>query len=204
MDVAQLVRLPNKTRRSCIQPPPFHVTSCLWHYPPSKAASLDRGRFLWITFMKCSNYVRGMLQWDDVLAPMLLRRSGILSRGQGIEVGDGRDESREFGRPRILLRLSARLVVEEKGVNRGFQIYSEVQEGRHGIHYEYESGMVALSGQPWNQFSQWFGKGLTYCNRASDKDEWWQYCDGEAKQSHLSQTEGHLSEDGQFAPCSDL
>ena len=85
---------------------------------------------------------------------MLLRRSGTLSKGQGIEAGDGRDESREFGRPHILLRLRARLVVEEMGVDRGFQIYGEVREGRHGIHYEYETGMVALSGQPCNQFSQ--------------------------------------------------
>ena len=54
---------------------------------------------------------------------MLLRRSGTLSRGQGIEVGDGRDESREFGRPHILLRLRVGLVVEEMGVDRGFQIY---------------------------------------------------------------------------------
>ena len=89
-----------------------------------------------------------------MLAPMLLRRSGTLSRGQGIEVGDGRDESREFGRPRILLRLSARLVVEEMGVDQGFQIYGKLLEGRHGIHYEYVSGMVALDGQPWNLFSQ--------------------------------------------------
>ena len=79
---------------------------------------------------------------------MLLHRSGTLSRGQGFEVGDRRDESREFGRPRILLRLSARLVVEEMGVDQGFQIYGKLLEGRHGIHYEYESGMVALSGQP--------------------------------------------------------
>ena len=85
---------------------------------------------------------------------MLLRRWGTLSRGQGIEAGDGRDKSREFGRLHILLRSRVGLVVEEKGVNRGFQIYGEVQEGRHGIHYEYGSGMVALSGQPWNQFSR--------------------------------------------------
>ena len=59
-------------------------------------------------------------------APMLLRRSGTLSRGQGIEVDDGRDESREFGQPHILLRLRAGLVVEEMGVDWGFQIYGEV------------------------------------------------------------------------------
>ena len=85
---------------------------------------------------------------------MLLHRSGTLSRGQGFEVGDRRDESREFGRPHILLQLRAGWVLEEMGVNRGFHIYGEVLEGRHGIHYEYESGIVALSGQPWNQFSQ--------------------------------------------------
>ena len=27
----QLVRFSNKTRKSWVQPPPFHVTSCLWH-----------------------------------------------------------------------------------------------------------------------------------------------------------------------------
>ena len=51
---------------------------------------------------------------------MLFRRLGTLSRGQGIEVGDGRDESREFGQPHILLRLRAGLMVEEMGVDRGF------------------------------------------------------------------------------------
>ena len=71
------------------------------------------------------------------MAPMLLRRSGTLSRGQGIEVGDGRDESREFGRLHILLRSRVGLVVEEKGVDRGFWMYGEYQEGRHGINYEY-------------------------------------------------------------------
>ena len=87
-------------------------------------------------------------------APMLLRRSGTLCKGQGIDASDGRDKSLEFGRPHILLWLRAGLVVEEMGVDRGFQIYGEVLEGRHVIHYEYESGMVALSGQPWNQISQ--------------------------------------------------
>ena len=82
---------------------------------------------------------------------MLLQRSGTLSRGQDIEAGD---EGREFGRHHILLWLRAGLVVEEMGVDRVFQIYGEVLEGRQGIHYEYESWMVALSGQPWNQFSQ--------------------------------------------------
>ena len=77
---------------------------------------------------------------------MLLHRSGTLSRGQGFEVGDRRDESREFGRPHILLWLRVGLVVEKMGVDRGFQIYGEVLEGRHGIYYEYKSGMVALSG----------------------------------------------------------
>ena len=85
---------------------------------------------------------------------MLLRRSGTLSRGQAIEAGDGRDERREFGQPHIPLRFRDRLVVEEMGVDRRFQIYGEVLEGRQGIHYEYKSGMVALGGQPWNQFSQ--------------------------------------------------
>ena len=56
--------------------------------------------------------------------------------GQGIEVGDGRDETREFCRLHILLWSRVGLVVEEKGVDWGFQIYGEVQEGRHGVHYE--------------------------------------------------------------------
>ena len=30
--------------------------------------------------------------------------------------------------------------------NWGFEIYGEVLDGRHGIHYEYKSGMVALRG----------------------------------------------------------
>ena len=64
---------------------------------------------------------------------MLLRRSGTLSRGQGIEAGNRRDENREFGRLCILLRLRVGLVVEEKEVDQGFQIYGEVQEGRHGM-----------------------------------------------------------------------
>ena len=55
-------------------------------------------------------------------APMLRQRLGTFPRGQGIEVGDGRDESLEFGQPHIALQLRVGFVVEEKGVDRGFQI----------------------------------------------------------------------------------
>ena len=53
-------------------------------------------------------------------APMLRQRLGTFPRGQGIEVGDGRDESLEFGQPHIALQLRVGFVVEEKGVDSGF------------------------------------------------------------------------------------
>ena len=60
--------------------------------------------------------------------PMLLRRSGAHFRGQGIEVGDGRDESREFGRPHILLWSRVGLVVEEKGVRQMVRVKKRAME----------------------------------------------------------------------------
>jgi hypothetical protein len=40
---------------------------------------------------------------DVVPAPRLPWRTGTLSKGQGIKVGDRRDESQEFGQPRIFI-----------------------------------------------------------------------------------------------------
>ena len=65
MDVAQLVRLPNKTDKVMGSTP---TVLCVWHpiydiiLPLRPPPLRTRSRFLWITFMKCSNYVWGMLE----------------------------------------------------------------------------------------------------------------------------------------------
>jgi hypothetical protein len=55
------------------------------------------------------------------------------SKDISIQVSDNKGES-EFVQPHILFQSRTKLVVEEKGVNQGFQINSKVQEEIREIH----------------------------------------------------------------------
>ena len=101
-----------------------------------------RNRFLWISFMKCPNYVWGMLEMLCRL-PCCFGDRVPFPEDNALKLAI--EETRVENLVDFIFFSGRELDWWWRRESTGVLRYGDLQKGRHGIHYEYNSGMVALT-----------------------------------------------------------